>query len=57
MTTTKALIGAYFFIKKGTFYFSLEDIILSAKSGIAAGIPLGFGSWVLTKIRTNKNEQ
>lgn len=56
MLTTKTLVYAYFFIKTGTFYLSFDDVTSSAKAGIAAGIPIGIGTWFLKKIKTSEDD-
>lgn len=55
MLATRLSVSMYFLIARGTFYFDFSDVIYSAKAGIAAGVPVGFGSWVLTKIDDNND--
>jgi hypothetical protein len=50
MLALRFSISLYVFFIKGKFLFGCEDFIYSAKAGLAAGMPLGIGSWVLTKI-------
>lgn len=50
-------IYAYSFLTTGNYPFYIEDVIYSAKAGLAGGIPLGIGSWVLTKIEEHKKHK
>lgn len=50
MLTLRFTISLYVFFIKGKFIFGIEDFIYSTKGGIAAGLPLGIGCWVLTKL-------
>lgn len=47
-------VAIIFAFIRGYFYFPLSSITYSAKAGIAVGIPLGFGSWVLCEIDDRK---
>ncbi|WP_150590908.1 hypothetical protein [Pandoraea eparura] len=51
------IISIYVFIKNGEFTFGIEDFTYSAKAGLAAGIPLGIGSWILTKIEEHSRNK
>lgn len=57
MIALRFIISLYILIIKGKFIFEIEDFTYSAKAGLAAGIPLGIGSWVLTKIEENKKHK
>jgi len=52
---TKLSISIYFLVDRGNFSFTVSDAIESAKVGIAAGLPTGIGSWILTKIDRKQN--
>jgi len=49
MLLTKISVYFYFYLTRGIFYLSINDAISSTKAGIAAGVPIGFGSWFLKK--------
>ncbi|WP_150561426.1 hypothetical protein [Pandoraea bronchicola] len=53
----RLVISIYVFTIKGKFIFGVEDLVYSSKAGLAAGIPLGIGSWVLTKIEEYNNQK
>lgn len=55
--TTRLIIFSYFFFINGLFNFGINDIYYSIKAGISGGIPVGIGSWVLTKLENRTSDK
>ena len=56
MLIVRLIISLYVFFSKEIYIFGMEDLIYSSKAGLAAGIPLGIGCWILTKIEEHKKK-
>ncbi|AGB82119.1 hypothetical protein D781_1827 [Serratia sp. FGI94] len=50
-------ISGYAYYKIGVFNFGWEDVIYSGKVGLASGIPIGIGGWVLSKLDELKRKK
>ncbi len=54
MLLLKTIIYLIFFYENKKFDFVWPLIIYSSKVGFSAGIPLGIGSWILSKLDERK---
>ncbi|VVE46123.1 hypothetical protein PSO31014_04386 [Pandoraea soli] len=55
--SARFFVAIYFLITHGEFYFSSSNFTYSIKAGTAAGIPLGFGIWILGKINKRNHDK
>ncbi|VVE54513.1 hypothetical protein PCO31010_04935 [Pandoraea commovens] len=53
----KFSVAAYFFHKTGILHFNERDMFSSIKVGLSAGLPLGFGLWILNEIEKSRNDE
>ncbi len=54
---TKLSVSIYFFYKTGILQFNEHDIYSSIKVGFYAGLPLGFGLWIINEIEKSKKDK
>lgn len=54
----KLMAASYVFIVAGTFEFLwVENLIVSARGGVGAGMVAGIGMWVISKLEEKKNRR
>lgn len=53
----KLTIAFIFFLQDGIFYFDwINNINSSFRTGIATGIPLGIGIWIMSRLKLKKDK-
>lgn len=50
-------ISGYAYYTIGIFNFGWADVIYSGKVGLASGIPIGIGGWILSKLDEHKRKE
>ncbi|WP_071822111.1 hypothetical protein [Erwinia billingiae] len=48
-------VGIVAYYQFGQVDFSIADVTYAIKISVAGGLPLGIGSWVLAKMKANKD--
>ena len=49
-------VGIVAYFQFGQVDFSIADVTYAIKIGVAGGLPLGIGSWLLAKMKENENK-